>query len=97
MQQSQCPAEPTDGVVLLQADGSSWRAVDQSFPLSDARSLLAYIERSGDRYMVLSLVPPVGGVTETETLAEAEEIARRLRTGIPTDIATDHELDATAA
>jgi hypothetical protein len=70
---------PEDDVVLIEAGRDAWRAIDTRYPLSDARCLLAYVERSAGRYLVLSLIPPLGGITEADTLAEAGEVAQRLR------------------
>jgi hypothetical protein len=39
------------------------------------------VESIGDRYLVLSLVPPLGGVTEVDTLADAEAAVQGLREG----------------
>lgn len=66
-------------IVLSPAGPDAWRAIDSSYPLTDARCLIAYVEALGDRYLVLSLVPPLGGVTEVDTLAEAETVVRHLR------------------
>ena len=67
------------GITLAQAGPDSWRAIDTAYPLSDARCLLAYVETIGDRYLVLSLIPPIGGVTEVATLSAAESVVRDLR------------------
>ncbi len=67
-------------VTLIPAGRDSWRAIDRSYPLSDARCLLAYVEYTGGRYVIMSLVPPLGGVTEASSLAEVRELVRSLRT-----------------
>ncbi|GAA4044960.1 hypothetical protein [Agromyces indicus] len=66
-------------VALYRAGADSWRAIDPSFPLWDARCLLAHIEAVGDHYVVLSLVPPLGGVTEVASLSAAEECVEQIR------------------
>ena len=71
--------EPSYRIVLTPAGPGAWRAIDPSYPTEDARCLLAYVESVGDRYLVLSLVPPLGGVTEVETLADAESAVQGLR------------------
>lgn len=73
------PTGRSGGIVLSPAGPDSWRAIDTSYPLSDARCLLAYVETIGHRYLVLSLIPPLGGVTEVETLSAAEAVVRDLR------------------
>lgn len=67
-------------VVLSPAGPSGWRAIDSSYPLTDARCLLAYVEAVADHYLVLSLVPSLGGVTEVGTLAEAVTMIQQRRT-----------------
>lgn len=58
--------------VLLSPTGEAgWRATDPSYPPTDARSLLAYVEAEAGRYLVTSLVPPIGSVTEVGSLADA--------------------------
>jgi hypothetical protein len=71
----------SDRIVLSPAGPGAWRALDPTYPPEDARCLLAYVESVGDRYLVLSLVPPLGGVTEVETLADAEAAVQGLREG----------------
>lgn len=73
------PSQQRGPVTLVPAGRDAWRAIDSSYPLTDARCLLAYIEAIGDRYLVLSLIPPLGGVTEVDTLAAAETVVRELR------------------
>jgi hypothetical protein len=73
--------EPSGRIVLSPAGPRGWRAIDPSYPTEDARCLLAYVESIGGRYLVLSLVPPLGGVTEVETLADAESAVQELRAG----------------
>jgi hypothetical protein len=72
-------ADRSTRVALYRAGPESWRAIDPSFPLWDARCLLAHVEAVGDHYVVLSLVPPLGGVTEVPTLAAAEDCVEELR------------------
>ena len=49
---------------------------------TDGRPLPAgYVESIGDRYLVISLIPPLGGVTEVETLADAVSAVEGLREG----------------
>lgn len=66
-------------IALYRAGADSWRAIDPSFPLWDARCLLAHVEAVGDHYVVLSLVPPLGGVTEVATLSAAEDVVEQIR------------------
>ena len=73
------PLQERDSITLCPAGPDAWRAIDTSYPLSDARCLLAYVEAIGDRYLVLSLVPPLGGVTEVDTLTAAETVVRHLQ------------------
>ena len=64
--------------------GSYVGLVDFDDVLANVRApehLLAYVESVGDRYLVISLVPPLGGVTEVETLADAEAAVEQLRAG----------------
>ena len=75
------PSGSSDRIVLSPAGVGAWRAIDPSYPTEDARCLLAYVESVGDRYLVLSLVPPLGGVTEVDSFAEAEAAVQGLRDG----------------
>ena len=72
------PLRAPGPIALFPAGPDAWRAIDSSFPLTDARCLLAYVEAIGDRYVVLSLIPPLGGVTEADTLAAAEKVVHEL-------------------
>jgi hypothetical protein len=63
-------------ITLLPTGADSWRAIDAAYPITDPRCLLAYVESIGDRYLVVSLVPPLGGVTEVDTLSAAEAVVR---------------------
>ena len=74
-------SESSDRIVLSPAAPGAWRALDPSYPTEDARCLLAYIESVGDRYLVISLVPPLGGVTEVESLSDAQAAVQGLREG----------------
>jgi hypothetical protein len=58
-------------IVLSPAGEASWRVLDKRFPVSDARSLLAYVERVEAGYLVLNLVPPLGGLFEVSSLQDA--------------------------
>jgi hypothetical protein len=72
------PRRAPGPIELFPAGPDAWRAIDSSYPLTDARCLLAYVEAIGDRYVVLSLIPPLGGVTEVDTLAAAETVVWEL-------------------
>jgi hypothetical protein len=58
-------------IVLSPAGEGSWRVLDKRFPASDARCLLAYVERVEAGYLVLSLVPPLGGLIEVSSPQDA--------------------------
>ena len=73
------PTGPSGRITLAPAGPDTWRALDSAYPSTDARCLLAFVESVDGHYVVLSLVPPLGGTTEVETLSEAEAVVEKLR------------------